>query len=178
MKNEIWKDCYGYEGLYQVSNMGRMWSIKSQRTFIGCPSVKGYMKTTLRGKNGKVKTELVHRLVLLTFAGPSEDPERTQVNHIDENKANNRLDNLEWVTAKENCNHGTRSQRVGEQHRKVISQYTMDGKWIATYCSITEATAQTSINHGNISACARGERRSAGGYTWRYGDAANKLKDK
>ena len=175
---EIWMDCYGYEGLYQVSNMGRLWSVRTQRTFTGSVGKDGYVKTTLTAVNGKKKTEKVHRLVALSFLGKPEDPNKTQVNHKDENKTNNCLDNLEWMTPFENVNYGTRNKRAGEKHRRMVSQFTMDGKWIATYHSLTDAAAQTGIGHGNISLAASGKRNMAAGYKWRYGDAEGRFADK
>ena len=93
---EVWKDCKGYEGLYQVSNYGRVWSVKGQRYFTGSVNNRGYYATTLTAKNGKRKTEMIHRLVALAFLNnPNNYP---QVNHKDENKLNNCVDNLEWCT--------------------------------------------------------------------------------
>lgn len=116
--NEIWKDCKGYEGLYQVSNLGRVWNIKLQRYLKGSYDKDGYIRVNLTAKNGKVKTERVHRLVALVFLdNPNNYP---QVNHKDENKGNNCVDNLEWCDAKYNINYGTRNDRMAKtQSRKI-----------------------------------------------------------
>ena len=91
---EIWKDCKGYEGMYQVSNKGRVWSVKRQFVLKGSLDKDGYARVHLTAKNGKTKTEKVHRLVAIAFLeNPSNLP---QVNHRDENKQNNNADNLEW----------------------------------------------------------------------------------
>jgi hypothetical protein len=91
---EIWKDCKGYEGKYQVSSMGRVWSIKRQSVLKGSADKDGYIRVQLTAKNGKTKTEKVHRLVAIAFLdNPDNLP---QVNHKDENKQNNCITNLEW----------------------------------------------------------------------------------
>ena len=91
---EIWKDCKGYEGKYQVSNLGRVWSIGSQKYLKGSYDRDGYIQVYLTAKNGKVKMEKVYRLVALVFLdNPNNYP---QVNHKDKNKQNNCVDNLEW----------------------------------------------------------------------------------
>ena len=97
---EIWKDCKGYEGKYQVSNLGRVWSIGSQKYLKGSTDKDGYMCVYLTAKNGKTKIEKIHRLVALVFLdNPNNYP---QVNHKDENKQNNCVDNLEWCDTKYN----------------------------------------------------------------------------
>lgn len=120
---EIWKDVKDYEGLYQVSNHGRVRSLghytlmKNGRTRFHIGKViiphhysNGYLFVCL-SKRGIYKQILLHRLVLITFNGIKNGYE---VNHIDENKENNRLDNLEWVTHRYNCNYGTRNIRCKE----------------------------------------------------------------
>jgi hypothetical protein len=107
---EIWKDIAGYEGLYQVSNYGRFKSLgnnfarkeKSKKAHI---RHNGYMRITLN-KKGKRKSFATHRLVILAF---KENPENKRtVNHIDGNKTNNYIDNLEWATHTENALHSFR----------------------------------------------------------------------
>ena len=113
MDNEKWKDIEGYEGLYQVSNLGRVKSLKrvirrkdgnnitySEKILSPRDNGKGYKKVCLN-KNGISKNYAIHRLVLETFE-PNHDICKKEVNHIDENKHNNYLLNLEWVTSKEN----------------------------------------------------------------------------
>lgn len=96
---EIWKDIKGYPG-YQISNMGRIWSIKSNNYLSPWKNNSGYRVINIQAANGKRKGELIHRLVALAFVeNPDKKPE---VNHIDRNKENNRMDNLEWVTKSEN----------------------------------------------------------------------------
>ncbi len=107
MDNEVWKDIKGYEGLYQISNLGRVKSlrkirgiqIQKEKILTLQPIKGGYYRAKLC-KNGKEKSYLVHRLVAETFI-----PEHFTVNHKDGNKSNNTVDNLEWVTQKENNIH-------------------------------------------------------------------------
>lgn len=108
---ETWKDIKGYDGLYQVSNYGNFRRFKAGKwsPLNPWPNERGYLQVSL-SKNGKRFCPLAHRVVLETFHGYKNG---LQVNHIDENKANNSIENLEWVTAKENANHGTRLQRIG-----------------------------------------------------------------
>lgn len=107
-KKEVWKDVVGYEGLYQVSNLGRVRSFERKGTFTKIKvqeTVKGGYKRVNLYKNGRLKKMLVHRLVAEAFLGtPDKD---MQVNHINGIVDDNRLENLEWVTVKENANHKT-----------------------------------------------------------------------
>lgn len=106
---EIWKDIKEYEGIYQVSNLGRVKSLKHSKEgklLKGRVTGKGYLSVALF-RNSVRKSNSIHRLVAEAFIpNPENKPE---VNHIDENKLNNDVSNLEWVTSKENSNHGTRN---------------------------------------------------------------------
>ena len=120
---EIWKDCKGYEGLYQISNLGRVWSIGSQKYLKGSIDKDGYMCVYLTAKNGKTKMEKIHRLVALVFL---DNPNNyTQVNHKDKNKQNNCVDNLEWCTAKYNNTYskGKVSGYLWEYHNGEYKSY-------------------------------------------------------
>lgn len=114
MTEEVWKDILGYEGKYQVSDLGNVRSLnycntKKSKNLKPGGSPNGYFGVTLsNGKSSSKRRFLVHRLVMITF-NPSGM--KAQVNHINEIKSDNRLSNLEWVTAKENCNYGTRNER-------------------------------------------------------------------
>lgn len=116
-KEEVWKDVTGYEGRYQVSNLGQArsldWVYPNGRRHKGiilqpAPDKDGYMLITLH-KGGKQKTHKVHRLVAEVFLPKESDVRKNQINHKNEIKYDNRVDNLEWVTQTENINYGTRT---------------------------------------------------------------------
>lgn len=120
---EVWKDIEGYEGHYQVSDFGRVRSLdrvsssgrKLKGKVLKQKITKGYNMVGL-SKDGKQKNKTVSRLVAKAFTPNLEN--KPEVNHVDENKRNNRADNLEWVTSKENANHGTRKDRIGKYVRE------------------------------------------------------------
>ena len=176
---EIWKDIKDYEGLYQVSNIGRVKSLYNgrhnlYREKILKPGKKNSYYFVVLSKNNTRTQFLVHRLVAEAFI-PNTD-NLPQVNHKDENKLNNSVDNLEWCTAKYNINYGTAVERTKKamiNHpllSKSVLQYTKDGQLIKEYKSIIEAERQTGINNAQISACCKGREHynTAGGYVWRY----------
>ena len=171
MDKEIWKDIEGYEGLYQVSNWGNVKSLNYNHT--GKEKLLSLHKnrydyiTVDFSKNGKHKTYKVHRLVLQNFA-PCDNMKSLQVNHIDEDKTNNHLSNLEWVTHKENINHGTRNDRVDEKKSIPIVQLSLEGKYIRSYESSMDAEREGGFHQGNIINCCKGKRKSHGGYKWMY----------
>lgn len=186
MCKEIWKDIEGYED-YQVSNLGNIRSLNYRQT--GKVQVlklrkdkNGYFRVNLY-KDGNRRSYQIHRLVTTAFL-PNPD-NLPQVNHKDENPSNNRVENLEWCSAKYNANYGTRNQRVAEiergriiseEHKMRISeansipvaQYTKEGKLIAFFYGTREASRQTGISNTHIADCCRGEAKSAGGFIWKY----------
>lgn len=177
---EEWKNIKGYEGLYQVSNLGRVRSLKYRKTNntnILKLSIdnRGYQRICLF-KNDKRKSYLVHRLVAQTFIPNSNN--YTEVNHIDENPSNNCVDNLEWCDAKYNINYGTRIERVrqkiiyknGKEHHlsKPINQYTKEGKLVKKWYSVSDIQRELGFNVGSISMCANGKRKTCGGFIWKY----------
>lgn len=110
---EIWKDIPHYEGLYQVSNQGRVWSVRKNRLMKQSPNAYGYLKVCLYNQYGKSRVETVHRLVALAFI--NQPTGCNVVNHLDENRLNNCVENLEWTTIKENVNYGTSRQRQAQK---------------------------------------------------------------
>ena len=170
----VWKDITGYEGLYKISNGGDVFNTKSKRKLKLTITDTGYHKVNLR-KNGNVKTHLVHRLVALSFiSNPKAKP---QVNHIDENPLNNNVMNLEWCTPRENCNHGTRIERIrdlldyeaiAKKNSKPIIQMSMQGKFIKRWESITECKNELGYDKSNIVKVLKGKARSSYGYKWMY----------
>ena len=159
---EIFKDIPQYQGRYQISNQGRVWSVISQRYMKLYQTPKGYLTVCLTAKNGKHKQEKVHRLVAMAFI-PNPDNKPT-VNHLNEIKTDNRVENIEWATMAEQNAYGTRMNKI----RKKISQYSLEDKLIATYASTVEASSITGIPTSNIINCANGKLKSAGGYRWVY----------
>ena len=172
MTEEIWKDITGYEGLYKVSNLGRVKSLRNN-IILKPGNSSGYLRVNLC-KNGKRKYATVHRLVAEAFIENEND--LPQVNHIDEVKTNNKVSNLEWCTAKYNSNYGTHIKRILKTRlirntktaEKEVEQFTKNGKFVNSYISISEAERQTQVCHNHISACCKGKRQTAGGYIWKY----------
>lgn len=110
LESEIWKGVSGFESLYEVSNMGRVWSVKRNQFLKPC-NCNGYRVVCLCN-NGERKMVYVHRIVLMTFV-PNVDT-TLEVNHINEDTADNRLENLEWITHLDNVNWGTSKKRMLE----------------------------------------------------------------
>lgn len=172
-----WKDIPNYEGIYQISDNGvvrssprmvsmvvkgtRCESFRRGRTIKGYKTAGGYMQVKLY-KNGIEKHHLIHRLVAEAFI-PNKAA-LPQVNHKDENKANNLYTNLEWCTAKENSSYGTRPQRL--QTRVVM--YTTDGEKIREFESMRDAAKFAGCNYTSIVHCCKGDVKTAKGYIWKY----------
>lgn len=162
---EIWKDIEGYESLYQVSNLGRVKSkcLKNERILKTRKHPNGYEIVNL-----KSKTYAVHRLVAKTFI-PNPNKYK-EVNHKDENKLNNKIDNLEWCSRKYNCNYGALPKKVGKRFSRPV--YLVDAKSelkpIMPFASAMEAERLFGVDHSSIIKCCRGKVKTAGGYEWHY----------
>lgn len=161
---EIWNDILGYEGLYEVSNWGRI----RRNGKILRPRKSGYYGylSVALSKNGNERQVLIHRLVASAFLpNPQNFP---CINHKDEDKTNNAVDNLEWCDHQYNCNYGTRNERVAEKKSKPVIQYDLLGNFIEEYKSTHEAERKTRIDNNCISRCCNGKYKTAGGFVWRY----------
>lgn len=189
---EIWKDVVGYEGIYEVSNLGevrtvthitdgRCWKAKKRKPYFNPKN--GYLVIAL-SKNGKLKNEYVHRMVAMAFI---KNPEgKATVNHKNENKTDNRAENLEWMTLPENLSYGTRNERSRLHHHHISGeQHSNYGKRGAEACSSKGKVIGVSIHDGSIvefdsaiTACRtlgirgiyavlNGRQETSGGYRWR-----------
>ena len=161
---EIWKDIKEYEGIYQVSNMGNVRRKKDNYIFKINKNSRGYRIITLT-KNKKEYNLSVHRLVANTFI-PNPD-NLPQVNHIDGNKMNNKVDNLEWCTQSYNMIHAFKNKLEIKEGKKVI-QYDLNMNMIKIWNKIIDAEKHLNISHGKISMVCNKKRKKAGGYIWRY----------
>lgn len=165
---EIYKDIPGYEGLYQVSNLGNVKSLKNyhktiKSTILKSFIIRGYYRVELY-KNGIGKQLFVHRLVAMTFIpNPNNHP---QVNHKDENKLNNSVDNLEWCTAKYNINYGTGRSRMAIAQHKPVACFK-DNKLVKCYESITDVE-KDGHHPGNVSRCCNGIYKTHHGMSWSF----------
>jgi len=190
-QEEIWKDIQGYEGLYQVSDLGRVKSLR--RSVVGDDGVKqpvfgcilkpwknhGYNFVTLCNYDHDKKS--VHRLVGDAFI--SNDKNKPEINHKNGKKADNRVENLEWVNHSENQIHAYRvlnKKRVhlgkfGKDHNrsKAVLQFTKSGEFIGEYGSQYEVQRKTKIGQSCISAACSGKTKSAGGFIWKIKNDTN-----
>lgn len=174
---EVWKDIKGYEGLYQVSNLGRVKSLTRK----GVPFER-YLKPYINKRNGyvycyltikeKEKNLRLHRLVAEAFIpNPENKPE---VNHEDGNKENCCVSNLYWTTRSENQKHayktGLQKHKRGNNSKlaKKVIQHDKDGNLIKEWESIIDVERTLGIYGSNISKCCKGKHKTAGGYIWRY----------
>ena len=161
------RDIKGYEGSYAVTSCGRVWSYKSKKFLKPQKHNSGYLLVCLY-KDGKKTNYYIHKLVAEAYI---DNPNGySEVNHIDEIKEHNYVNNLEWISHKDNCNYGTRNARVSEKLSKPVCQYSLNGEWIATYKSMHEAEQITGIPNEHICRCCKGELKKTGGYRWKYLD--------
>lgn len=158
----------GYEDLYEVSQNGEVKSLLKNRLLKPWKHKKGYLVVTLT-KDKKHNHFYVHRLVAEAFIpNPKNLP---QVNHIDGNKENNCVTNLEWCNDDENRIHAYRNGLRKMCENVKVEMYDLDCVLIKRYSSITEASKDSGVNIGNISRCLNGGCKTAGGYIWERGSA-------
>lgn len=170
LPNEEWKDVEGYDGQYRVSNLGRVKSLgndKSRKTKIlrQHDNTSGYLIVNLC-KNGKMKTKLVHRLVLEVFVPNTKN--LSDANHVNEKKHDCRLSNLEWLSHRENCNFGTHNARMAASRSISVVQLTKQYEFVRTWASSMEVHRVCGFNQGNIISSCRGIYKTSHGYIWRY----------
>lgn len=186
---EIWKDIQGYEGIYQVSNEGRVRSLdKLVLSKGGSESLRkgkilkpyvnhaGYLRVTLQN-NGIIKTYPLHYLVIKTFVG--ERPANMQINHKDENKANNFVfvnddgsvdfekSNLEYCTPSYNCNYGDRTEKIKQKNQKPVIALNAEGMIVLRFNSAKDAE-EKGFSSTHICSCCKGKRKWHKGLFWKY----------
>ena len=165
MKDVEWRPIRGTNGYYNISNTGIVWS--NYRNIPLKPTVDryGYQRVTL-SINGRHFYRTIHRLVAEAFIA---NPLRlSTVNHINEIKTDNRVENLEWTNVATNVNHGTRNQRMADSKCKnPVEQILPDGR-VIRFKGVKDASRKTGVNRSCISQCCKKTRHTAGGYEWRY----------
>ena len=169
----MWKNIKGYEGFYQISDEGQVKSlIGKEAKLISCTRLKsGYIDFGLC-KDKKKYHHLAHRLVGIAFLNnPNNLPE---INHKDENKSNNNVDNLEWCTSKYNSNYGTGIARSAKAKEKKTNQLTRDNKFIKSWVSQTVASNSLGIPRAHICSCCNGNRATTGGFKWEHASTGSR----
>lgn len=179
MESEIWKEIKGYEGIYEISSYGNIRSIDRyiyykngrKQFYKGCllsPVIgkRGYVIANLN-KNNKGNKVPIHRLVAKAFIPNPNN--LSEVNHKDEDKTNNKVENLEWCDRKYNMNYGTLLERAVANKSKGVCQYDLQGNLIKEWSSATEA-GRNGYSRSVISDCIRGKCKTHKGYVWRYKD--------
>lgn len=155
-EKEIWKPVLGFEGKYEVSNLGNVKSLIRNKLLK--PGLNPHYLSVILGKD--LKRKYVHRVVWEAFNGPI--PEGLQINHKDENKLNNSLSNLSLVTPSENMNWGSRP----EKQAKPILQYDKNGNFIKEWRSSMCIQRELGFARSHISDCANGKKKYAYGFVW------------
>ena len=166
MKKEIWKDIKDYPN-YQVSNLGRILNIISNKILKAHKNHQGYLQVRLY-KNGKNKNCYIHRLVAEAFI-PNPNHYK-EINHKDENPSNSIVDNLEWCDRKYNINYGSHNERMASKKSKKVIQMDKDYLILNVFDSLQQIQKSLGFSSGNICECCNGRRNSAYGYIWRYAD--------
>lgn len=174
MKVEEWKSIDGFEDFYEVSNFGNVrslnyhnWGIIKNLT----PVIDRYgYKRVCLCMNGKQYNRVIHRMVATAFLeNPNGFP---QINHINEIKTDNRVENLEWCTAKENASYGSRNKRMARSKKnkncKSVIQMDLSGSEIRRWVSFAEINRVLGYDVGFLARCCKGRSKTAYGYKWQY----------
>lgn len=153
------KDIKGFEGRYAITADGKVWSYITQRYLKAADNGHGYLHVELTDATGNRIHKRIHRLVAEAYIPNPEG--KTDVNHIDNCRNNNSVENLEWTTRKENCNHTSEKRHTSRKRYQVRCIETGE-----IYANQTEASRATGIGSYNISNCITGKQKTAGGYHW------------
>lgn len=151
-----WQDIKGYENLYKVSTLGDIYSLKTKHYLKKQNDKQGYYQVTL-SKNGKLKTKRIHRIVAETFI--NNEFNLPEINHIDKNKHNNRVENLEWCSSKYNMQYSQATK---------VNQFDLEGNFIKTWNCMNDIQRELGIKVQMISRCCKGEREKTHNYIWRF----------
>ena len=187
---EIWKDVVGYEGFYQVSNFGNVKSLNWRGHGI-CKNLTPKLLNSGRyavqlAKGGKTSYFLIHRLVATAFI---PNPYGfTEINHIDEDPTNNKVDNLEWCNhlynvrcfLKNHPNHSKQRKATAKYGKRLgmqIEQLTLSGEVVKRWENSRTVYVQTGMSDWSISKCCRGQQKTAYGYKWRYANEYNSSRE-
>lgn len=169
--NEIWKDIKGYEGRYQVSNMGNVKSLnynytgKEKNLRARKPNTYNKYMAIELCKNNKKEVFFIHRLVAEAFIQNFKN--LPVVNHKDGNKTNNKADNLEWCSYSSNVRHAYDTKLIKLKNR-AVSQYGLDGKYIRDWNGVREIQRTLGYSSGALCDCCKGRQKTAYGYIWKY----------
>lgn len=178
-KLEEWKDIVGYEGLYQISTLG---NVRSYDRIVNCRNghtrtIKGKVLATTRSGGGYLKVMLtkdsvaknhrIHRLVAMAFIpNPDNLPD---VNHIDEDKTNNKVSNLEWCSRSYNNHYSLITERLNEAKKISVKQLSLDGEVVNIWNGVRDAARALGMKtHRHISDCCKGKAKTCYGYKWEY----------
>ena len=175
--SEIWKDIVGYEGKYQISSLGNIRSLRYNggnhvRNLVPIDNGHGYLSIALCDGEGKRKKFYIHRLVADAFLDNTDN--LPQVNHLDHDRKNNSVDNLEWCSVHDNLLYGTTHSRSVETlratypSRKAVAQYDVTGNLVAIFNSTRDAARKTGIDSSSISRCCNNKMNKAGGYNFAF----------
>ena len=156
------RDVVGYENIYGVTSCGKIWSYKYKKFLKPRVNRGGYFQVDLM-KNGERKTYSLHRIVAEAYLPNLEN--LPQVNHKDENKANNCVNNLEWCDCKYNNNYGTRNEKVANSHKIPILQFDLNGNFIREWGSASDVGREVK---STICKCLKGKYKQAYGSIWKY----------
>lgn len=163
---EQWKPIKGYEELYEISSYGNI-CIKTKKKLLKLnKNSRGYIVITFT-KNKIQKSYSVHRLVAEAFIPNPEN--KPQVNHINGDKTDNRVENLEWCTGSENMQHCYKNN-LQKKRFKRVNQYTLDNCFVKQWDSLTQIEKELHIKHSKVSMVCNCKRKKAGNFIWRYAD--------